>query len=114
MASVHDILRQYIRAERTGNWELHSNSLSKTRAKKKKKNSRVWHVLAGKKQLGPDICGQILFIHAILGCDTTSQPRKGRDLETSVACIRLLLKRFRQPVSRSWSSFTMVNQELIL
>ena len=25
-----------------------------------------------KKQLGPEICNNILFIHAILGCDTTS------------------------------------------
>ena len=38
----------------------------------------------GEKQLGPDICNHILFLHAILGCDTTSQPygvRKGKSLK---------------------------------
>ncbi len=29
MTSVLDILRQYIRAERTGNWELHLEAISK-------------------------------------------------------------------------------------
>ncbi len=36
------------------------------------KNPRVWNITATKKQLGPEICTHILFLHAILGCDTTS------------------------------------------
>ena len=35
---------------------------------------RVWDIKSTKSVLGLDICQRLLFIHAILGCDTTSQP----------------------------------------
>jgi len=41
--------------------------------KKNSKNPRLWNVKFVKKPLGPDICNNILFIHAVLGCDTTSR-----------------------------------------
>jgi len=37
------------------------------------KKRRVWNIKSAKLQLGNDICQNILFIHAILGCDTTSR-----------------------------------------
>ena len=56
----------------------------KPEPKKSTKNSRVWNIHAVKRQLGPDICSNILFLHVILGCDTTSQPhgiKKFRDCD---------------------------------
>ena len=50
------------------------NLFLKPEPKKNTKNSRVWNIRAVRQHLGPDICCQILFLHAILGCDTTSQP----------------------------------------
>ena len=41
--------------------------------KKNTKNLHVWNIRATKEKLGQDICNNILFIHAILGCDTTSR-----------------------------------------
>ena len=41
--------------------------------KKNTKKLRVWSIRATKEKLGQDICNNILFIHAILGCDTTSR-----------------------------------------
>ena len=40
--------------------------------KKNTKKLRVWNIRATKEKLDQDICNNILFIHAILGCDTTS------------------------------------------
>ena len=40
--------------------------------KKNTKKPRVWSIKAVKEQLGPEICSNILFLHAVLGCDTTS------------------------------------------
>ena len=37
------------------------------------KNPQVWNIQAVKQQLGPEICNHILFLHAILGYDTTSR-----------------------------------------
>ena len=37
------------------------------------KKFRVWNVRATKEKLGQDLCSNILFIHTILGCDTTSR-----------------------------------------
>ncbi len=37
------------------------------------KKHRIWNIKATKEKLGPDICNNILFIHAFLGCDTTSR-----------------------------------------
>ena len=33
---------------------------------------RVWNMKKVKEQLGDDVCHDLLFLHAILGCDTTS------------------------------------------
>ena len=41
--------------------------------KKKQKKLCVRSIRATKQKLGQDICSNILFIHAILGCDTTSR-----------------------------------------
>ena len=41
--------------------------------KKGTKNPRVWDIKAVKKQLGHEISTHILFLHAVLGCDTTSR-----------------------------------------
>ena len=40
--------------------------------KKGTKKPRVWDITFVKKQLGPELCTHILFLHAVLGCDTTS------------------------------------------
>ena len=37
------------------------------------KMNRIWHIKVTQSELGADICINILFIHAILGCDTTSR-----------------------------------------
>ena len=74
----------------------------KPEPKKSTKNSRVWNIHAVKRQLGPDICSNILFLHAILGCDTTSQPHgigKGNSLKKFRDCnhFRDLAKAFNFP-----------------
>ncbi len=33
----------------------------------------MWNIKAVKEQLGPEVCTNILFLHAVLGCDTTSR-----------------------------------------
>jgi len=45
----------------------------KPEPKKASKNPRVWNISAVKQELGPEVCSNILFLHAVLGCDTTSQ-----------------------------------------
>ena len=40
--------------------------------KKNTKKPKVWNIKAVKEQLCPEICSNILFLHAVLGCDTTS------------------------------------------
>ena len=40
---------------------------------KAKSRGRVWNVKKIKEHLGDDVCRDLLFIHAILGCDTTSR-----------------------------------------
>ena len=42
--------------------------------KKSSSKRRLWDIKRTKLALGPKICSRILFIHAILGCDTVSQP----------------------------------------
>jgi hypothetical protein len=37
-----------------------------------RKKPRIWNIRATKKIIVEDICKHILFLHAILGCDTTS------------------------------------------
>ena len=41
--------------------------------KKTTKNPRICDIKAVKEQLGPEVCSHILFLHAVLGCDTTSR-----------------------------------------
>ena len=50
------------------------------------KKNRIWDIKVTQSELGADICNNILFIHAVLGCDTTSR----------LYCLGkgLLLKRF--------------------
>ena len=40
--------------------------------KKTTKTPRLLDIKAVKKQLSPEVCSHILFLHAVLGCDTTS------------------------------------------
>ena len=40
--------------------------------KKNAKKPRIWNIKATNRQLGEEMCKHILFLHAILGCDTTS------------------------------------------
>jgi len=40
--------------------------------KKGAKKRRIWHIKQVKQSLGPAICRNILLLHAMLGCDTTS------------------------------------------
>ena len=41
--------------------------------KKNTKQPCTWDIKAVKQRLGPDMCQHILFLHAVLGCDTTSR-----------------------------------------
>ena len=41
--------------------------------KKSLKKPRIWNIKATKEGLGTDICNNILFLHVVLGCDTTSR-----------------------------------------
>ena len=41
--------------------------------KKNTKQPRIWNIKAVKQRLGPDMCQHILFLHAVVGCDTTSR-----------------------------------------
>lgn len=41
--------------------------------KRNTKKLRIWNIKATKEKLGHDICNNILFLHAFLGCDTTSR-----------------------------------------
>lgn len=53
-------------------------------SRKNTKKPCTWNIKATKQLLGPDICKHILFLHAVLGCDTTSRPHgigKGASLK---------------------------------
>ncbi|XP_076040893.1 uncharacterized protein LOC143025304 [Oratosquilla oratoria] len=43
-------------------------------SKQATKSRRVWCIKQSKESLGPQICDHLLFVHAVLGCDTTSRP----------------------------------------
>jgi hypothetical protein len=45
----------------------------KTEPKSRSQKKRVWDIKKTKSALGPSVCKNILFLHAILGCDTTSR-----------------------------------------
>ena len=51
-----------------------SDSFDRYFKPERKANSRrrVWNMKKVKEQLGDDVCHDLLFLHAILGCDTTS------------------------------------------
>ena len=52
---------------------LHSHRVFfRPEPKESTKKPRVWNIQVVKEQLGPEICTHMLFLHAILGCDTTS------------------------------------------
>jgi len=48
------------------------NIFFKPEPKKNTKKPRIWNIAAIKEQLWPEVCSNILFLHAMLGCDTTS------------------------------------------
>ena len=52
--------------------KLTSNELFFAPEPKKNAKNRIWDIKQTKKDLGPFICSNILFLHALLGCDTTS------------------------------------------
>ena len=41
-------------------------------SKQRSTTRKIWDIKKMKVALGPETCGNILFVHAILGCDTTS------------------------------------------
>ncbi len=49
------------------------NLIFRPEPKKTIKNPRVWNIQAVKHQLGEELCNNILFLHAIRGCNTTSR-----------------------------------------
>ena len=34
---------------------------------------KIWNIRRFTETLGPDVCSHMLFLHALLGCDTTSR-----------------------------------------
>ena len=45
----------------------------KPEPKQRSNTRRIWNIKKTKSVLGPDVCANILFVHAVLGCDTTSR-----------------------------------------
>ena len=45
----------------------------KSEPKKSAQQNKIWCIRQAKQLLGPGVCDNILFIHAILGCDVTSR-----------------------------------------
>ena len=45
----------------------------KPEPKQMSNKSSVWDIKKTKSSLGPSVCTNILFVHAFLGCDTTSR-----------------------------------------
>ena len=89
----------------------------KPEPKKSTKYPRVWNIHAVIKQLGPDICSHILFLHAILGCDTTSQPHgigKANSLKKFRDCdhLRDLAEAFNSPSATAEENSTAGEQVL--
>ena len=90
----------------------------KPEPKQSTKNPRVWNIHAVKKQLGPDICSHIVFLHVILGCDTTSQPHgigKGNSLKKFRDCdhLRDLAVAFNSPSATAEENSTAGEQVLV-
>jgi len=54
--------------------EMNANDLFlKPEAKQRSKTRKIWNIKKTKTSLGPNVCANILLVHAILGCDTTSR-----------------------------------------
>ncbi len=90
----------------------------KPEPKKSAKNSRVWNILDVKRQLGPEICKHILFLHALLGCDTTSQPHgigKGNSLKRfrESNYFRTLAKAFDSPLATD-EGITIAGERILI
>ena len=63
-----------------------TKNLLSTRAKENHQESQGMRYSGVMKQLGPEVCSHILFLHAVLGCDTTSRLYsigKGNSLKSS-------------------------------
>ena len=50
------------------------NILLQPEQKKTAVKTKVWNIKEVKKQLGPELCKNIPFLHAVLGCDTMHLP----------------------------------------
>ena len=90
----------------------------KPELRKSTKKSRVWNIHAVIKQFGPDISSSILFLHAILGCDTTSQLHgigKGNSLKKFRDCnhFRDLSVAFNSPSATAEEIVTAGEQVLV-
>lgn len=80
------------------NKETSHNIYLSPKAKKNAKSVKLWDIKKTKKALGPNIANYILFVHAFLGCDTTSRIngasrpqflkrlQQDHDLRESAAC----------------------------
>ena len=93
------------------------------------RGTRVWHMKRVKDQLGRDVCTNLLFLHAITGCHTTSRlygvgirQQPSRNLRThhtsenklmSLAVILPYLT-FSLQVKRHLSHFSVLSQGLVL
>ena len=54
--------------------EMNANDLFfKPEPKQRSKTRKTWNIKRTKTSLGANVCANILFVHAILGCDTTSR-----------------------------------------
>ena len=54
--------------------EMNANELFfKPEPKQRSKTRKTWNIKRTKTSLGANVCANILFVHAILGCDTTSK-----------------------------------------
>ena len=54
--------------------EMNANELFfKPEPKQRSKTRKTWNMKRTKTSLGANVCANILFVHAILGCDTTSR-----------------------------------------
>ena len=54
--------------------EMNANELFfKSEPKQRSKTRKTWNIKRTKTSLGANVCTNILFVHAILGCDTTSR-----------------------------------------
>ena len=92
---------------------------------KRNSKNRLWCMQSVISQLGSDICNNILFLHAIFGCDTTSHLhgigkgnsiRSFKKINTSVSKLCHLIQHLHPSmilqlqVRMYWSAYTVGNQ----